>query len=140
MYCRSGGGKAGIPMNIPEELKYTKSHEWVKMTGDTAEIGLTDYAQGKLGDLVFVNLPEPGDAIKTGEVFADVESVKAASDVYAPVDGSVAQVNEALCDSPEVINKDPYGAWLARVENVTGAEDLMDAAAYRTWVEQEEAK
>lgn len=124
-------------MNIPEELKYTKSHEWVKLEDGKAEIGLTDYAQEKLGDLVFVQLPEIGDEIASGESFADVESVKAASDVYAPVSGSVCEINEALADAPESINSDPYGAWFVRVENVSGEEELLDAAAYRKLIEAE---
>lgn len=126
-------------MKIPEERKYTKSHEWIKLEeGGRAEIGLTDYAQEKLGDLVFVELPEVGDELTPGEAFADVESVKAASDVYAPVGGKVAEINEALADAPESINKDPYGAWLVRAEEVSAGEELLDAAAYRALVESKE--
>ena len=114
-----------------KELKYTKSHEWVKETDDGClEIGLTDYAQKQLGDLVFVNLPMEGDEVAAGEPFADVESVKAVSDVYSPVSGTVKAVNEALMDAPEGINADPYGAWLVEVEGITDKEDLLDAAAY----------
>ena len=116
-------------MNHPEELKYSKSHEWVKILEDgTALIGLTDYAQDALGDLVFVNLPEVGDSVTAGEAFADVESVKAVSDVFAPVSGVVAAVNE-----------DPYGAWLIRVENITDQEELLDAKAYIEFYENEES-
>ena len=127
-------------MNHPTELKYSKSHEWVKFLEDnTALIGLTDYAQDALGDLVFVNLPEAGDSVTAGEAFADVESVKAVSDVFSPVTGTVAEVNEALLDAPENMNEDPYGAWLIKVENITDQEELMDADAYIAFYESEEA-
>ena len=124
-------------MNIPSNLQYSKSHEWIKEDGGLVEIGLTDHAQDQLGDLVFVNLPQVGDPVTAGEAFADVESVKAVSDVYSPVTGTVAQVNEALLDTPETINESPYEAWLIRVEAVTGREELMDAAAYEAHVEKE---
>lgn len=127
-------------MTHPEELRYSKSHEWVKKLEDgTVLIGLTDYAQDALGDLVFVNLPEEGDEVTAGEAFADVESVKAVSDVFSPVSGRVAEVNEALLDAPEMLNEDPYGAWLIRVEEVTEEEELLDAAAYIAFYESEEA-
>lgn len=126
-------------MTHPEELRYSKSHEWVKKLEDgTVLIGLTDYAQDALGDLVFVNLPEEGDEVTAGEAFADVESVKAVSDVFSPVSGRVAEVNEALLDAPEMLNEDPYGAWLIRVEEVTEEEELLDAAAYIAFYESEE--
>ena len=126
-------------MNTPKELKYARSHEWVRMTGpDTAEIGLTDFAQDQLGDLVFVELPEVGDAVTAGEGFANVESVKAVSDVYSPVTGVVVEVNEELLDNAALINEDPYGAWLIRVGEITGQEELLDADDYGT-VCQEEA-
>lgn len=128
-------------MEFPEELKYSKSHEWVKFLDETtALIGLTDYAQDALGDLVFVNLPEAGDAVTAGEAFADVESVKAVSDVYAPVSGTVAEVNEELLDAPERMNEDPYGAWLIKVEGISGSDELLDAGAYEALCasEQEE--
>lgn len=122
-------------MNIPEELKYAKSHEWVKMLdNETALVGLSDYAQDALGDLVFVNLPEAGDEVSAGEVFADVESVKAVSDVYSPVSGTVAEVNETLLDVPESINEDPYEAWFIKVEHITDTQDLMSAAEYEAYV------
>lgn len=122
-------------MNIPEELKYAKSHEWVKMLDDeTALVGLSDYAQDALGDLVFVNLPEAGDEVTAGEVFADVESVKAVSDVYSPVSGTVAEVNETLLDIPESINEAPYEAWFIKVEHITDTQDLMSAAEYEAYV------
>ncbi|MCD2493419.1 glycine cleavage system protein GcvH [Lacrimispora sp. NSJ-141] len=125
-------------MNYPEELLYSKSHEWVKLEGEDALIGLTDFAQDALGDLVYVNLPEPGGELTVGESFADVESVKAVSDVYSPVSGTVAEINEALLDAPEEINQSPYEAWLVRVTGVTDKEELMDAEAYRAFAETEE--
>ncbi|MCC8061531.1 MAG: glycine cleavage system protein GcvH [Clostridiales bacterium] len=117
-------------MNFPEKLRYAKSHEWVKIEEGNAIIGLTDYAQSELGDLVFVNLPEVGDELTAGEAFGDVESVKAVSDVYSPVSGTVAEINEELLDHPERINEAPYEAWFVKVENVTAEEELLDAAAY----------
>ena len=126
-------------MNHPKELKYSKSHEWVKFLDDgTALVGLTDYAQDALGDLVFVNLPETGDEVTAGEAFADVESVKAVSDVFSPLTGTVAEVNEELLDAPEMLNNDPYGAWLIKVENITGQDELLDADAYIQFYEREE--
>jgi glycine cleavage system H protein len=125
-------------MNTPKELLYTKSHEWVKLEGNVATIGLTDFAQDSLGDLVFVNLPEAGDSVEAGGVMADVESVKAVSDVYSPVSGDVVEINKELLDAPEKINEDPYGAWLVKVENVTDKEDLLSPAEYEA-VCQEEA-
>lgn len=125
-------------MNFPKELKYSKSHEWVKYEEDeTVLIGLTDYAQNELGDLVFVNLPEEGDEVTAGEAFGDVESVKAVSDVYSPVTGEVAAINEDLLDAPESINEDPYGAWFIRVGNVSDTEELMDADAYEAFIKEE---
>lgn len=127
-------------MNHPTELKYSKSHEWVKFIDETtALIGLTDYAQDALGDLVFVNLPEAGDEVTAGEAFADVESVKAVSDVFSPVTGTVAEVNEALLDAPEMMNEDPYGAWLIKVENITDKDELLSAEEYIAFYESEEA-
>lgn len=116
--------------NIPADLKYAASHEWIKDEDGLTVIGLTDFAQEALGDLVFVNLPEEGDEVAAGEPFADVESVKAVSDVFSPVSGTVATINEELLDAPESINEDPYGAWFIKVENVTATENLLDAAAY----------
>ena len=122
-------------MNVLEELKYSKSHEWVKMMDEnTALVGLSDYAQDALGDLVFVNLPEAGDEVTAGEAFADVESVKAVSDVYSPVTGTVEEVNEALLDAPESINESPYDAWLVKIGSVTDTEELMSAAEYEAYV------
>lgn len=122
-------------MNVLEELKYSKSHEWVKMVDEnTALVGLSDYAQDALGDLVFVNLPEAGDEVTAGEAFADVESVKAVSDVYSPVTGTVEEMNEALLDAPESINESPYDAWLVKIGSVTDTEELMSAAEYEAYV------
>lgn len=115
---------------IPEELKYTKSHEWIKEEDGLVVVGLTDFAQDALGDLVFVNLPQEGDEVVAGETFADVESVKAVSDVFSPVSGVVAAINEELLDNPALINEAPYDAWLIKVEEVSDTEELLDAAAY----------
>ena len=115
---------------INPDLKYSKSHEWVRMDGDVAVIGISDFAQDALGDLVFVNLPQVGDDVTAGEAFGDVESVKAVSDLMSPVTGTVAEINEELLDAPESLNNDPYGAWIIKVENITDTEDLLDPAAY----------
>lgn len=117
-------------MNIPAELRYTKTHEWIKEENGIVTVGLSDFAQQELGDLVFVNLPQVGDAVTAGEAFADVESVKAVSDVYSPVTGNVCEINEALLDAPESINQDPYGAWFIRVENVTDTVETLSAEEY----------
>ncbi len=124
-------------MNFPAELKYTKDHEWIKMEGDVAVIGITDFAQDALGDVVFINLPQEGDEVVAGESFGDVESVKAVSDVMSPVSGTICAVNEDLEDSPENLNSDPYGSWIIKVDNITGYEDLMDAAAYEAFCAEE---
>lgn len=126
-------------MELREELLYSKSHEWVRLEGDTAVIGLTDYAQSELGDLVFVNLPEADDEITLGETFADVESVKAVSDVYAPVSGVVSEINEELLDAPESINEAPYDAWFIKVKDITEKEELLSAEEYQAFVESEKA-
>ena len=125
-------------MNYPKELCYVKSHEWVKRKTGTVLIGITDYAQDALGDLVFVNLPEVGDEVVMGEAFADVESVKAVSDVYSPVSGVVKEINEALLDQPELINENPYEAWFIRVEQITEEEEYMNAEEYQEFAESEE--
>ena len=118
-------------MNFPIELKYTKDDEWIKMLDDTtALIGITDYAQDQLNDIVFVTLPAVGDEVTADTPFGDVESVKAVSDLVCPVTGVVAEVNEELDGSPELLNSDPYGNWIIKVENITGYADLMDADAY----------
>jgi glycine cleavage system H protein len=118
----------------PDNLKYAESDEWILVDGDTAKVGLTDYAQDHLSDLVFVELPEEGDTVTKGESFGEVESVKAASDVYAPASGEVVAVNEKLADEPEIINRDPYGAgWMMEIKlsDPGDVDDLMDAAAYQ---------
>ena len=125
-------------MNVPKELLYTKSHEWVKKLDDGSVLfGLSDKAQSDLGDLVFVNLPAVGDSFAAEDTLCDVESVKAVSDVYAPVNGTVTEVNEILLDTPEAINKDPYGTWIAKLTDVSGLEDLLDADAYIAVCEEE---
>ena len=116
--------------NIPAELKYSASHEWIKYEDGLAVIGLTDFAQSSLGDIVFIDLPQEGDSVTMGDSFADVESVKAVSGVFSPVTGTVCEINEALLDAPESINQDPYGAWFIRVENVTGTVETLSAAEY----------
>ena len=125
--------------NIPGELKYTKSHEWVKEEDGVITVGLTDYAQSALGDIVFINLPEEGDDVTAGQAFSDVESVKAVSDVFSPVTGKLAAINEELLDNPALVNEDPYEAWLIKVEAVSDTEELMDAAAYGQVCAAEEA-
>ncbi len=124
-------------MNIPENLKYAKSHEWVLMEGDVAVIGITDFAQDALGDIVFANLPAEGDDVAAGEAFGDVESVKAVSDLNSPVSGTVCAVNEEIVDSPELLNQDPYGAWIIKVNGITDTEELLDAAAYEEFCKTE---
>ncbi|QDW74128.1 glycine cleavage system protein GcvH [Lachnospiraceae bacterium KGMB03038] len=123
-------------MELREELRYSKSHEWVKEEGDEVIIGLTDFAQSELGDLVFVNLPEEGDEVTVGEAFADVESVKAVSDVYSPVSGVISQINEELLDAPESINEMPYDAWFVKVKEITEMEELLSAQEYQAFVEE----
>ena len=125
--------------NVPAELKYTKSHEWVKEEDGLYVVGLTDFAQEALGDIVFINMPEEGDDVASGESFADVESVKAVSDVFSPVSGTVAEVNEGLIDEPALINQEPYEQWLIKVKEVSDTEELMDAAAYEEFCANEEA-
>lgn len=122
-------------MEIREELLYSEDHEWVKVDGDVAIVGITDYAQSELGDLVFVNLPEEGDEVAIGDAFADVESVKAVSDVLSPVDGTVAEINEEILDAPEKINEAPYEAWFVKISDFSGEDSLMDAAAYKAYLD-----
>lgn len=127
--------------NVPADLRYTKSHEWVRTRSDgSVEIGITDHAQHALGDLVFVEVPEAGRAVTAGEGCAVVESVKAASDVYAPLTGQVVEGNPALTDTPELINQDPYGAgWMMRLKPKSAAEvnALLDATAYCAFLASE---
>jgi glycine cleavage system H protein len=124
-------------MNTPAELKYTEEHEWVKLEGKEALVGITDYAQGELGDIVFVELPAEGKAVKQGEVFGTIEAVKTVSDLYAPVSGKVVAINKALNDRPEAINKSPYtDGWMIRiaVDNPVEMEKLLNADGYKTHV------
>ena len=129
--------------NVPDELKYTKDHEWVRDNGDgTVTIGITDHAQDALGDLVFVEVPETGKQLSAEDACAVVESVKAASDVYSPLGGKVTEVNEALGDAPESINDDPYGdGWIFKLalDSRDELQGLMDAAGYEKFLEEEEA-
>lgn len=124
-------------MLFPAELKYSKDHEWMKMEDGVAVIGISDFAQDALGDVVFINLPEEGDAVTAGESFGDVESVKAVSDIICPVSGTIVAVNEDIADSPEALNSDPYGSWLIKVEGITETEELLDAAAYEAFCAEE---
>ena len=124
-------------MTIIPDLKYAKSHEWVKEEGGVATIGITDFAQDALGAVVFINLPEAGDEVVAGESFGDVESVKAVSDLLSPVSGIVKAVNEELIDAPEMLNSDPYGAWIIKVEQVTDREELLDADDYEALCAEE---
>lgn len=129
--------------DVPSELRYTKSHEWVDVAGDgTVTVGVTDYAQQSLGDLVFVELPETGGNLDAGDACAVVESVKAASDVYAPLAGEVVEVNEQLAESPELVNEDPYGeGWLFKlaVTDEEAVEELLSADDYQAVVDEEES-
>ncbi|MEW8958789.1 glycine cleavage system protein GcvH [Neomoorella humiferrea] len=130
-------------MEFPANLYYSKDHEWVEVEGNRARIGITDYAQESLGDIVFVELPQVGDELAAGDSFGVVESVKSASDVYAPVGGKVVAVNEALLDSPQDINADPYGkGWMIEVEMSDPAEieNLMDSGAYQQLVKEEKGE
>lgn len=125
-------------MNFPKDLLYSKSHEWIRMLDDaSAQVGLTDYAQDALGDLVFVNLPEAGDEAVKEERIADVESVKAVSDVFSPFTGRVRVVNGAVLDQPELINSDPYGTWLFEIEEIVDKEELLNAEDYEKHCEKE---
>jgi glycine cleavage system H protein len=121
-------------MSIPEELKYSDDHEWTRKEGELVVIGITDYAQGELGDVVYLDLPTVGDVFSQKEAFGSIEAVKAAADLYMPIAGKIVKVNNALPDSPETINKDPYGeGWMVmiKIENSSEYDALMDAAAYQ---------
>jgi glycine cleavage system H protein len=122
---------------IPNDLRYTSEHEWVRIDSETntVRVGITDYAQEALGDVVYVSLPEVGTTVSAGAAFGEIESTKSVSDIYAPLDGTITAVNEALADSSELVNSDPYGdGWLVEIESADGAdlEGLLDAAAYGT--------
>jgi glycine cleavage system H protein len=128
-------------MEFPEDLKYTSEHEWVLVEGKVATVGITDYAQEKLGDVVFVELPAIGDKVTKDEPMAVVESVKAVSDVYAPISGTVLEINDDLPDTPEMINEDPYGdGWMVKIEiaDATDLDDLMNSEAYEKFVAEQE--
>ena len=122
-------------MNVPENLKYTEEHEWISVDGDIATVGITDYAQGELGDIVFVELPDIGFETKKTEPFGTIEAVKAVSDMFAPVSGEVTEVNETLTEEPEIINKDPYGkGWFIKIKltDSNDLESLLSAEDYKT--------
>jgi glycine cleavage system H protein len=126
----------------PTDFRYTKEHEWVKLEGDVATVGITDYAQHELGDIVYVELPDAGTKVEAGQAFGTVESVKSVSEVFSPVTGEVTEVNGALTDKPETVNKDAHGAaWLARIRTTNAAAELdalMDAAAYEAYVAEQQ--
>ena len=124
-------------MLYPADLKYSKTHEWVDVVSGVATVGISDFAQDALGDVVVVNLPTIGDEVVAGESFGDVESVKAVSDLICPVSGIVCAVNEELDDAPENLNKDPYGSWIIKVKDITGEEELLDAAVYEAFCAEE---
>lgn len=124
-------------MNIPAQLKYTTDHEWVRIEGDMAFIGITDYAQGELGEIVYVDVPTEGETVAAGEVFGSIEAVKTEADLLMPVEGEVVELNAALEDQPELVNNDPYGeGWIIKVKMADPAkvETLMDAAAYSSFL------
>jgi glycine cleavage system H protein len=128
-------------MDIPEDLRYTREHEWARMKGDKVVVGITDFAQDQLGDVVYVELPEVGDAVKRGESFGVVESTKAVSELFAPISGKVVEVNDPLSDAPETINEDAYEeGWMIVIQpsDPKELESLMDAKAYRAFVEEQE--
>ncbi|HPM78424.1 MAG TPA: glycine cleavage system protein GcvH [bacterium] len=127
-------------MNVPQDLRFTKDHEWVKVEGNVAVIGISDYAQDALGDIVFLELPDVGATFGAGDAIGVVESVKAVSDIYCPVSGQVVETNEALVDAPETVNGDPYvGGWMVKIKMSNPAEldELMDAAAYEKYLAEE---
>lgn len=127
-------------MNIPADLKYSKEHEWIRVEDDVATIGITDYAQEELGDIVNVELPDEGDTFAKDEAFGAVESVKASSEIFSPVGGKVVEVNEPLFDGPEMLNEDPYDeGWMVKLEMSDAGEldELMDAEAYQQYIQEE---
>ena len=130
-------------MNFPKDRNYTKDHEWARLEGDVAVVGITDYAQDKLGSIVFVELPSPGKSIKKGQTVVTVDSVKAVAEVYSPLSGEVKEANDPLKDTPEVINQDPYGqGWMVKIKISTPAEldGLLTPEAYEAFVAEEQAK
>ncbi|MCL1999000.1 MAG: glycine cleavage system protein GcvH [Turicibacter sp.] len=118
----------------PKNLSYTKQHEWVSLADGTAKIGLTDYAQNAMGDIVYIGFPDIGDALTLGDSCCDIESVKAVSHIYAPVDGEISAINEALEDEPDLINKDPYNAWIIEASSITETADLMNHDQYEDYL------
>lgn len=126
-------------MNVPDDLRYSTDHEWVRVEGTTITLGITDYAQDALGDVVFVDVPEVGTAVAVGGTFSEVESTKSVSDIYAPVSGTISEVNTDLADSPELLNDDPYGdGWLCKIDLADASEldTLLDADGYRSLIEE----
>ncbi|MEM7286354.1 MAG: glycine cleavage system protein GcvH [Actinomycetota bacterium] len=126
-------------MNVPDDLRYSTDHEWVRVDGNTITLGITDYAQDALGDVVFVDVPEVGTAVAVGGTFSEVESTKSVSDIYAPVSGTISEVNADLADSPELLNDDPYGeGWLCKIDLADASEldALLDADGYRALIEE----
>lgn len=129
-------------MNVPEQFRYSSDHEWISVDGSKVRVGITDYAQDALGDVVFVQAPTLGDVVKAGDSLGEVESTKSVSDVYAPVAGTVTAVNDALAESPQLLNDDPYGeGWICEIElaDAGAADSLLDAAAYRALIDGSEA-
>lgn len=124
-------------MNYPTDLQYSKSHEWLKTEDGVAVVGISDFAQDALGDVVFIELPQVGDTVTAGERFGDVESVKAVSELVSPVTGVICEVNDGLEATPEELNADPYGAWIIKVQSVTDTEEMLDAAAYEAFCAEE---
>ena len=125
-------------MNYPTNIKYTSEHEWIRIEGDEAYVGITDYAQDQLGDIVFIDIPTVGEALEQGEVFGTIEVVKTVSDLFLPIGGEILEQNEALMDNPELVNQDPYGeGWLIKIKpnNVADIEGLLDAEAYQAGLE-----
>jgi glycine cleavage system H protein len=123
-------------MNVPDDLAYSSDHEWIRAEGGRAKVGITDYAQDALGDVVYVQLPEVGTSVTAGEAIAEVESTKSVSDIYAPVTGTIVEVNADLADAPERLNDDPYGeGWIFVIETADGDTELLDAEAYRSLIE-----
>jgi len=133
-----GKEKSVFAMKIPENLKYTRDHEWIRVEGDQAVVGITDFAQGELGDVVFVEIETEGESLEKGEIFGTVEAVKTVSDLFMPVSGEVVEVNEALADTPELVNKDPYGeGWMIKIKiaDETDLAELLSAADYQKMIE-----
>ena len=132
------GGLPSRTMNVPDDLRYSKDHEWARLEDGRVRIGITDYAQDALGDVVYVQIPDVGAQVTTGESFSEVESTKSVSDIYAPINGTIVEVNQELADAPQRVNEDPYGeGWLVVIEtdDASQFDQLLDAAAYRALIE-----